>query len=113
MDPIKQFIDACAQMALLAGLDNITYGHHWLQAIYDLYQTSNQMIQQANIQETIIQVGQYMKIMAWPEQETYLRYCEKLLPIDCLLEILDKYPILQGSYQGNNQAVRSYLTILS
>lgn len=113
MHYIDKFTQCCQDMGHYAGMEEIPYGQKWLKILYDLYRECEEKILLATIQETIIHIGQFMKMMNWPDQECYLRYCEKLLPVDCLLEIMDKYPILHGSYQGNNKTIKTYLSIMT
>lgn len=112
MTPIEQFMKSCSEQHLHAGLDDLSYGIEWLSALEKLANNATGQIDNRTLQEEIIYMSSFTRIMSLPDQQRYMEYCEKLLPLDCILEILDKNPALKYNYNGTNSLVRSYLSIM-
>lgn len=113
MTPIDQFMKSCSEQHLHAALDDLSYGLEWLSALGTLAKNSTGQIDNRTLQEEIIYMSSFTRIMAIPDQNRYMEYCEKLLPLDCILEILDKNPALRYSYDSTNTLVRSYISLMS
>jgi hypothetical protein len=95
-----------------AHLDDETYGARWLSALETLARNSQSQILDPTLQQEIIYMAHFMRIMPDEDQNRFLQYCEKLLPMDCILEMLDKNPVLQYNYRGESGPIRSYINIM-
>jgi len=111
VNPMEKFLQTNANIHH-AQMDDETYGARWLSALETLAKSNHAQIQDPTLQQEIIYMAHFMRIMSDSDQNRFLQYCEKLLPMDCILELLDKNPILQYSYRGESGPIRSYINIM-
>lgn len=84
---------------------------NWLQSFKRLCLNCPQALENLRLQEEVIHMSLLIKITVTYITE-YLELCEKYINPDVVLEIMDKHPMMQDYYMGNNRTIRNYLTIV-
>lgn len=112
MTPVEYFLKSCREQDQYAGQDDLTFGLKWLEALETLAGQTQTILQETTLQEEIIYMGCFTRLMDNKDQNRYLACCEKLLPVDCILEILDKNPSLKYGYKQESGLIRSYLNLM-